>query len=125
MNHNEISGIIIQKATTIHQSLGPGLLESVYKNILIHELLACGLHAEPEVMIPVNYGGKVFEFGFRADIIVENKIIIEVKSVENVQAMHMKQLLTYLKLTKLRLGLLLNFNTVLLKDGIIRIVNGL
>ncbi len=125
MHHNEISGIIIQKAIEIHQSLGPGLLESVYQRVLTHELIACGLQAEPEVIIPVVYNGLVFECGFRADIIVEQKVIIEVKSVEIVQAVHKKQLLTYLKLSNLKLGLLLNFNTALLKDGIVRIANNL
>ncbi|MEK6794462.1 MAG: GxxExxY protein [Spirochaetota bacterium] len=122
---NEISNQIIGCALKAHRHLGPGLPESVYQNILAHELRESGLSVETEIVVPVNYGGKVFEFGFRADIIVEKMVIIEVKSVETVQAVHKKQLLTYLKLTNLKLGLLLNFNTVLLKDGIVRIVNGL
>ncbi|MBI4976851.1 MAG: GxxExxY protein [Spirochaetes bacterium] len=124
MTENRISGIIVSKAIEIHSKLGPGLLESVYHKVLVHELRKAGLAVESETVIPVVYDGIEFEFGFRADIIVEKKVIIEVKSVENIQPVHKKQLLTYLKTTGLKLGLLLNFNTALLKEGIVRVANG-
>ncbi|MBI4979685.1 MAG: GxxExxY protein [Spirochaetes bacterium] len=112
-------------AFKVHRTLGPGLLESVYHKVLLHELRRAGLAVESEVVIPVVYDGIAFEFGFRADIIVEKKVIIEIKSVETVLPVHKKQLLTYLKITGLKLGLLLNFNTALLKEGIVRLANGL
>lgn len=125
MNENDISKIIVDCCFKIHKQLGSGLLESVYEEILSYELLKCGLKIERQKGIPVVYDDLKMELGFRADIIVENKIIIELKSIEAIAPVHSKQLLTYLKLTGLKLGLLINFNEALLKDGIKRIVNNL
>ena len=107
----------------IHRELGPGLLESVYTVILQRELQGLGYSVDREVPVPVSYKGNKFEMGFRADLIVEDKLIIELKSAEKLAAVHGKQLLTYLKVTGLRLGLLINFGGALLKDGIRRIAN--
>ncbi len=107
----------------IHQSLGPGLLESVYQRVLAYELRKAGLAVETEVPIPVEWDGHIIDESFRADLIVNGKVLIELKSIENLQPVHKKQTLTYLKLANLRLGLLINFGSHLLKDGIHRIVN--
>ncbi len=125
MTENEISKIIVDRALMIHRRLGPGLLESVYEKILSYELIKAGLKVEQQKGIPVVWNDEKLEFGFRADIIVENKVIIEIKSVELIAPVHPKQLLTYLKLTGIKLGLLINFNEVLIKNGITRIVNNL
>ena len=125
MEENEISGIVIDKCLKIHKSLGPGLLESVYEEVLIYELQQDNFKCEKQVEIPVIYENVKMDIGFKADIIIENKVIIELKSVENILPVHKKQLLTYLKLTNLKLGLLINFNVDLIKDGITRIVNNL
>jgi GxxExxY protein len=125
MTHNQISGIVTDTAVRIHQRLGPGLLESVYLAILAHELRKLGLKVETEVPIPVRWDQIEFEIGFRADLIVEDRVILELKSVETLAPVHKKQLLTYLKLSGKKLGLLLNFGASLMKDGIHRIVNGL
>ena len=105
--------------------LGPGLFESVYENILSYELNKAGLAFETQVEVPVKYDGKLFEKGFRADIIVADKVLIELKSVEKITDVHKKQVLTYLKLTGIKLGLLINFNEKLMKHGFTRIVNNL
>ena len=125
MTHNEIARIIIDTAMEIHRRLGPGLLESVYTVILAHELRKKGLSVEKEVPIPVKWDRIEMEVGFRADLIVENMVIVELKSVEKVAAVAKKVLLTYLRLADKRLGLILNFGEELLKDGISRVVNGL
>ena len=125
MDENDISRIIVDCAYHIHRELGPGLLESVYEKVLIYELEKKGLNIDNQVAIPVRYHEISLELGFRADLIIENKIIIELKSVEEILPVHKKQLLTYLKLTGLKLGLLINFNSNLIKDGITRIVNNL
>lgn len=125
MDENQISKIIVDCCYRIHTALGPGLLESVYLEILMHELKKAGLHCEKEVGIPVRYQEVKLDLGFRADIIVENLVIIELKSVEKVQPVHKKQLTTYLKLTGMKLGLLVNFNVNLIKEGIMRVVNRL
>jgi GxxExxY protein len=125
MNENDISKIIVDCCFKVHKELGPGLLESVYEEVLSYELIKCGLKIERQKGIPVFYDDLKMELGFRADIIVENKVIIELKSIETIAPVHTKQLLTYLKLTGLKLGLLINFNEALLKDGIKRIVNNL
>jgi GxxExxY protein len=122
---NEISGIIIDKAYQIHSQLGPGLFESVYETILHYELVSDGFLVEKQKIIPVEWKGIKMDQGFRADLIVEGKVIIEVKSIESLANVHKKQLLTYLKLTGIKLGLLLNFNEPLIKNGIVRIVNNL
>jgi GxxExxY protein len=125
MTHNEISAIIVDTAIDIHRRLGPGLLESVYSVILSHELTKRGLRAEREVPIPVVWDNIRFEAGFRADLIVEESVIVELKSVVSVSDVHKKALLTYLRLADKRLGLLLNFGEEVLKDGIHRVVNRL
>ena len=125
MSENEISGIIVNAAFEIHSKLGPGLLESVYEEIMFHELTNKGLKVERQKGIPVIWNELKMELGFRADLIIEGKVIIELKSVDAIAQVHPKQLLTYLKLTGLKLGLLINFNEPLIKDGITRIVNKL
>jgi GxxExxY protein len=124
-DHNRLSQIIVDCAVTVHRTLGPGLLESVYQLAMCHELGLRGLRFEKEVPVSVNYKGHDLGEGFRADIIVEGVIILELKSVVKLNDVHPKQLLTYLRLTRLKLGLLLNFNEALMKDGIVRVVNGL
>ena len=119
MNHNEVSGAIVDHALKIHQALGPGLLESVYQRILSYELRKSKFEVESEVSIPVRWDGHEIADGFRADLIVNRMVLVELKSVETVSKIHQKQVLTYLKL-----GLLVNFGAPLLKDGIYRIVNG-
>jgi GxxExxY protein len=125
MDENQISKIIVDCCYRIHKTLGPGLLESVYLEILLYELRKAGLQCEKEVAISVHYEDVKLDLGFRADLIVENLVIIELKSVEAVQPVHKKQLMTYLKLTGMKLGLLANFNVNLIKDGIERVVNRL
>ena len=125
MSENEISGIIVDSCYHIHVRLGPGLLESVYEEILFYELRSKGLFVERQKPLPVYWKDFQVELGFRADLIVEKKVIIEIKSVEEIHPVHPKQLLTYLKLTDLKLGLLINFNCTLIKFGITRIVNNL
>ncbi len=125
MTENELSKIIVNVAYQIHVNLGPGLLESVYEEIMYFELTNQGLRVERQKAIPVFWNGIKMEIGFRADLIVENKVIVELKSVETLAPVHSKQVLTYLKLTGLKLGLLINFNENLIKDAITRIVNNL
>lgn len=125
MTENELSKTIVNIAFQIHNKLGPGLLESVYEEIMFYELNNFGFKVERQKAIPVIWNDKKLEIGFRADLIVENKIIIELKSVEELIPVHYKQLLTYLKLTDMKLGLLINFNENLIKDGIKRVVNNL
>ncbi len=125
MTENEISKILVDCCFKVHTELGPGLLESVYEEVLSYEIIKRGLLLERQKGIPVIYDEIKMELGFRADIIVENKVIIELKSIEAIAPVHTKQLLTYLKLTGLKLGLLVNFNEALIKDGIKRIVNNL
>ena len=125
MRENELSKIIVDVAFKIHTKLGPGLLESVYEEILFYELQELGLQVNRQKGIPVIWNETKMDIGFRADLIIENKVIIELKSVEVLAPVHPKQLLTYLKITGLKLGLLINFNEVLIKDGITRIVNNL
>jgi len=122
---NEISKIILDIAFDIHTKLGPGLFESVYEEILIYELENYGLNVKKQQGIPVIWNELRLEVGFRADIIVEDKVIVEIKSIEALAPIHYKQLTTYLKITNLKLGLLINFNEYLLKDGIKRIANKL
>jgi len=125
MELNEISGQVVDAAVTIHRELGPGLLESVYKVVLAHELKSRGLHVQRQVAVPIEYRGLQFEEGYRLDLLVEKSVVIEIKSVEELSQVHKKQLLTYLRLTNLSLGLLLNFNVSLMKQGIVRIANGI
>ncbi|MCR9182070.1 MAG: GxxExxY protein [Flavobacteriaceae bacterium] len=125
MTENEISKIIVDVSYKVHTQLGPGLLESVYETILYFELIERGLQVERQKAIPVYWNEIKMELGFRADLIVEDKVIIEIKSVEQIAQVHPKQLLTYLKITGIKLGLLINFNEILIKNGITRIVNNL
>jgi len=125
MTENDLSKIIVNIAYQIHTKLGPGLLESVYEEIMYQELKSFGLNVERQKAIAVLWNDQKLEIGFRADLIVDNKVIIELKSVEELVPVHYKQLLTYLKLTNIKLGLLINFNENLIKDGIKRIVNNL
>ena len=125
MTENEISKIIVNTCYNIHTKLGPGLLESVYEEILYHELIKQCLNIHRQKAIPVIWENIKMEIGFRADLIVEKKVIIELKSVEAIAPVHPKQLLTYLKITGIKLGLLINFNETLIKNGITRIVNKL
>lgn len=125
MTENQIATAILDCAFNIHRKLGPGLFESVYEEVIAYELLKRKLEFVRQYGIPVVYESVKMEVGFRADIIVENKVIIELKSVEILLPVHKKQLLTYLKLTNMKLGLLINFNEALLKDGIVRIANNL
>ena len=125
MTENEIARIVVDAAFKIHTTLGPGLLESVYEAVLDFELRRRGLQVSRQVGLPVHYEGVKIELGFRIDLIAHKKLIIEVKSVETLAPVHKKQLLTYLRLTDLRLGLLINFNVERIKDGIQRVVNGL
>ena len=125
MNENELSTIIVDISYRIHRKLGPGLLESVYEAILFYELSSLNLKVERQKPIPILWKEIQLDIGFRSDLIVENKVIIEIKSVEQISNVHPKQLLTYLKITKLKLGLLINFNEALIKNGITRIVNNL
>jgi GxxExxY protein len=124
MELNEISGKIIQAAIEVHRCLGPGLLESAYEECLCHELNLMGISFERQKGLPVEYKGVKLDCGYRMDIVVENKIIIEVKAVENLLPIHEAQVLTYLKLSGLRLALLLNFNCPVLKKGIKRFISG-
>jgi GxxExxY protein len=125
MTENEISERIIGCAIQVHRELGPGLLESSYEECLYYELIQSGLYVEKQKPLPLVYKEVQLDCGYRIDLQVENKVIIEVKSVEALNDIHLAQVLTYLKLSKCKLGLLMNFNVLLVKDGIKRIVNKL
>ena len=125
MTENGIAKVIVDASFKIHTTLGPGLLESVYEKVLLYEIEKRGLNVNNQRPIPVVYENVKLEIGFRADLIVEEKVIVEIKSVEKLLPVHKKQLLTYLRLADKRLGLLINFGSALIKDGIRRIVNGL
>src|SRR3989337_3586901 len=125
MTENEIAKIVVDLCIKIHKILGPGLLESVYEAALVYELKTLRIPVEQQVGVPVEYDDVHLDIGFRADVIIENKFLVELKSVETLLAVHKKQLLTYLKLKKFKLGLLANFNVELMTDGITRIANGL
>jgi GxxExxY protein len=125
MTENEIATKILDVAFPLHKTLGPGLLETVYERTLAYELKEAGLNVLTQVSVPLVYKEIKFEAGFRLDLLVENKVIVEIKSIENLAPVHFAQTLTYLKLTDKRLGLLMNFNTRYLKDGIHRIANKL
>ena len=125
MEENEISRIVIGAAIEVHKTLGPGLLEAVYQQCLGRELEVAGLSYTKESPVSLSYKGIEFDVAYRADLLVEDKVIIELKVVENLLPIHMAQLLSYLRLDNKRLGLLINFNTRVLRDGIKRIVNKL
>lgn len=125
MTINEVAREIVDAAFKVHSTLGPGLLESVYEVVLARELAKRGLRVRRRVSVPIRYEDLIFEEGFEADLIVEECVVVELKSVESLAAVHSKQTLTYCRLLDLRLGLLINFGAAFLKDGIKRIVNGL
>jgi GxxExxY protein len=125
MDENEIGAVIVDTAYNLHKSLGSGLLESVYEIILAKLLSKKGLSVQRQVSIPIEYEEEHFDEGFRVDLFIEGKVIIELKSVEKIANAHKKQLLTYLKLTNTKLGFILNFGAELMKDGIVRIINGI
>ena len=124
MIENEISGNIIGAAIEVHRVLGPGLLESAYKECLFYKLFQSGLYIEKEKPMPLVFEDVKLECGYRIDLLVEHKVVIEVKSVEALNDIHLAQTLTYMKLGNYKLGLLINFNTLKLKDGIKRVING-
>ena len=125
MTENEIATTVVDAAYTIHTRLGPGLLESVYETTLAYELTKRGLTVRRQQAMPVVYESVRMDIGFRADLIVADKVIVEIKSIEAISPVHRKQLLTYLRLTDKRLGLLINFNVELIKGGLTRVVNNL
>lgn len=125
MTENEIAHRIMDASFHIHRELGPGLLESVYEVILAKRLTDLGFTVERQQPMAIRFEGITFDEGFRADLVVEKKVIVELKSIEKLQAVHAKQLLTYLRLSDCRLGLLINFGEFLLKDGFKRVVNGI
>ncbi|HOZ29480.1 MAG: GxxExxY protein [Bacteroidales bacterium] len=124
MEENEISNIIIKCAIEVHKFLGPGLLESSYEACLAYELKQKNLRIQQQLSLPLIYKDVKLDAGYRIDLLVEDKVIIEIKSVEAIADIHIAQILTYLKLKDLKLGLLINFNSVLLKNGIKRVING-
>lgn len=125
MNENQIAREVVDACYKIHTTLGPGLLESAYEIVLAHELRKRGLTVDCQTYLPVIYDGIELEAGFRTDLIVDDKLIVELKSIEKVAPVHRKQLLTYLRLSNRKLGLLVNFGSHLIKDGIFRVVNDL
>jgi len=125
MNENEISFYIRKSIFSVYNELGPGLLEKVYEKVLVHELESNGLSVKTQVHIPIEYKGIIIDTSFIADIIVNNKVIIEIKSIPEISNVHHKQLLTYLKLTGFKLGILVNFNTDYIDKNIIRKINGI
>ena len=125
VNENQIGRIVVDAAVAVHRGLGPGLLESVYEVVLAQELQKRGLKVRRQVPVAITYEGITFDEGFRADLVIEDCVLAELKSVEKSSPVHAKQVLTYLRLTDMKLGFLLNFGEALMKDGINRIVNGL
>jgi GxxExxY protein len=125
MTENELSRIVFDCALKVHQTLGPGLLESAYEECLFYELKKTGLDIQKQKPLPLIYEEVKLDVGYRLDILIENKLILEIKSVDALNDIHFAQLLTYLKLTNCKLGLLMNFNVVLIKNGIKRVVNNL
>lgn len=124
VNENEIAKIVYEAGLKVYKALGPGLLESAYEECLYYELLQTGLKTEKQKALPLIYEEVKMEVGYRADLIIENKFIVEVKSVDALSDIHIAQVLTYLKLADCKLGFLINFNVLLFKDGVKRIING-
>ncbi|OUD36975.1 GxxExxY protein [Flavobacterium sp. FPG59] len=124
MTENEISKIVFESALKVHKALGPGLLESAYEECLFYEVKKSNLKVEKQKALPLIYEGVKLDVGYRIDLLIENKFIVEVKSVEALTDVHLAQLLTYLRLSDCRLGLLINFNVKLLKEGVRRVING-
>lgn len=125
MSENELSKVIVNAAFTVHKELGPGLLENIYEHCLAVELRSAGLEFEQQQALPVIYKGQRLDLGYRLDLLVEKKVVIEVKATDGLNDVHMAQILTYLKLSGTKLGLLINFNEALIKHGIRRVVRGL
>lgn len=125
MNENELSNIVIGLAIRVHKALGPGLLESAYRESLFYEINKAGLYVEKEKPMPLIYEEVKLDIGYRIDLMVEHKLVLELKSVEGLNDVHLAQILTYLKLSGCKLGLLINFNVAILKNGIRRVVNNL
>lgn len=125
MTENEISKIVFDTGLEIHRKLVPGLFESVYETCLAHDLRKKGLNIQTQVNLPIIYDDLIIEKAFRLDMLIEGKIIIEVKAISEISDLHLAQILTYLKMTDLKLGMLINFNVNLFKDGVRRVVNGL
>lgn len=125
MTENELSEQIIGSAIKVHQTLGPGLLESEYEECLYYELIQIGLYAEKQKPLPLIYEDVKLDCGYRVDLLIEKKVVIEIKAVESLNSVHLAQVLTYLKLSNCKLGLLINFNVVKVKGGIRRVVNKL
>ncbi|WP_070989395.1 GxxExxY protein [Halofilum ochraceum] len=123
MTDDEIDRIVVDAAVAVHRELGPGLLETVYEAIMAHELRERGLAVARQVPVPLRYRGVDFEEGFRMDLLIQSRVIVEMKCVESLNNAHRKQLLTYLRLTGRRLGYLLNFNRALMREGIVRVAN--
>lgn len=124
MNENELAKIVFELGLKVHKNLGPGLLESSYEECLFYEISKLGIKVEKQKALPLIYEEVKLDIGYRIDLIVENKLIIEIKSVEALNDLHMAQILTYLKLSNCKLGLLINFNSVLFKNGVKRVING-
>lgn len=125
MTENDISFNVRKAAFAVHTALGPGLLESSYEAAMLYELRSAGFEVQVQVGLPMVYAGQQLDVGYRIDMLINRKVIVELKSVDSILDVHKKQLLTYLKLSKCKLGLLINFNVVHVKEGILRIVNGL
>ena len=125
MTENELSKIVFEAGLKVHKALGPGLLESAYEECLFYELQKSGVFVEKQKALPLIYEDVKLDAGYRVDLLVEKKIVIEIKSVEALNDLHLAQILTYLKLSNCKLGLLINFNTVLFKNGVKRVINGI
>lgn len=124
MTENELARMVFALGLKVHKTLGPGLLESVYEECLVRELIENNIEVERQKEIPIIYNDKLLSTGFRVDIMIEKKLIIELKATKEISDLHMAQLLTYLKLSNCKLGLVINFNSVLFKNGVRRIING-
>lgn len=124
MNENELAKVVFECGLKVHKALGAGLLESSYEECLFYELTNCGLKVEKQKALPLIYEEVKLDIGYRVDLLIENKLIVEIKSVEAINDVHIAQILTYLKLSNCKLGLLINFNTVLFKNGVKRLING-
>lgn len=125
MNEQQISKLVFNAGLKVHKSLGPGLLESAYQECLFYELLLMGLNVTKQAALPLIYQEVKLEVGYRIDLLVEKKFIVEIKSVDAINDLHLAQVLTYLKLSGCKLEMLINFNTVLFKDGVKRVINGI
>lgn len=124
MTENEIANVVFESALKVHKRLGPGLLESAYEECMFYELKKTNLKVEKQKALPLIYDEVRLDVGYRLDLMIENKFIVEIKSVESLNEVHLSQILTYLKLSDCKLGLLINFNVNLLKSGVRRVING-